>query len=71
MDIYDRVPPQSLEAERAVLGSCLLDKEVLGSVIEMLRPDDFYDAKHRAAFEAMFIMYGLSKPVDIITVQES
>ena len=71
MDIYDRVPPQSLEAERAVLGSCLLDREVLGSVIEMLRPDDFYDAKNRAAFEAMFIMYGLSKPVDIITVKES
>ena len=71
MDIYDRVPPQSLEAERAVLGSCLLDREILGAVIEMLRTDDFYDTKHRAAYDAMLAMYGASKPVDIITLSES
>ena len=50
-NIYNRVPPSSLEAERAVLGACLVDREALNMVMETLVPDDFYDLNHRLAFD--------------------
>ncbi len=71
MNVYDRVPPQSLDAERAVLGSCLLDREALGSVIEVLRTDDFYDTKHQAVYDVMLSMYAASQAVDLITLSEN
>ena len=70
MQIYDRVPPQDLTAERAVLGACLLEHEALGTVIETLRPEDFYDLDHRAVYEAMQAMYSASRPVDLVTIKD-
>ena len=45
----DRVPPYNLEAERSVLGACLLDKDALAVVMESLQTEDFYDPRHRSA----------------------
>ena len=53
MQLYDRVPPQNLGAERAVLGACLLEQEALGIALETLSADDFYDLNHRTAFEVI------------------
>ena len=61
--------PNSPEAERAVLGSCLFSKEALGSVIESLRPDDFYSTDNRKLFEVLVSMYQDDKPADFVTVQ--
>ena len=61
------IPPHSLEAERAVLGACLLSKEALGTAIEILKPDDFFDTKHKAAFDVLVSMYTSDKPADYIT----
>ena len=68
MAVYDRVPPQNLEAERAVLGSCIIDTAVLGIVLERLQPQDFYDLNHRTLFEVMSAMYADNRPVDFITL---
>ena len=65
-----RVPPRNLEAERAVLGACILSKEALGSAIEILTPDDFYDPNNKAAFEVILNMYAGDKPVDALTVSD-
>ncbi|MBQ6972398.1 MAG: replicative DNA helicase [Synergistaceae bacterium] len=65
----DYVPPNSPEAERAVLGSCLLSKDALGSAVEILRPDDFYDPSRRKVFEVISAMYISDKPADFVTVQ--
>ena len=65
-----RIPPRNLDAERAVLGACILSKEALGSVIEILAPDDFYDPNNKAAFEALRSMYADDKPVDALTVSD-
>ncbi len=62
--------PNNPEAERAVLGACIISKEALGSTIEILRPDDFYDPNNRAVFEILSAMYMSDKPVDFVTVQE-
>lgn len=70
MQLYDRIPPQDLEAERAVLGACLLEHDALGTAIEILRADDFYDLNHRSAFETMLDMYATARPVDLVTIKD-
>ncbi len=65
--LFDRVPPHSLEAERAVLGACLLDGDALMDITETLVPDDFYDPKYRVAFEIMADMAREDRPVDSLT----
>ena len=66
---YSFQPPNSPEAERAVLGSCLLSNEALGNAIEILRPDDFYSVENRKVFEIVSEMYLADRPADIVTVQ--
>ena len=39
---FDRIPPQNLEAEMALIGSVLVDKEIMGVIGEIIRPSDFY-----------------------------
>ena len=60
--------PGSPEAERAVLGSCILSQEALSSAIELLKPDDFLDDRNRQLFTVFTDMYSASKPVDYVTV---
>lgn len=69
--LYDRMPPQNLDAERAALGACLLDREALGTVIEALRPDDFYDLNNRTAYEVITAMYAEDKPIDFLTFSDA
>ena len=64
------LPPQSIEAERAVLGACILSKDALGSALEILKPDDFYDPNHKAAYEALMAIYQSDRIVDFITVSD-
>ena len=61
--------PNSPEAERAVLGSCLFSKEALGTAVEILKPEDFYSPDHRKMFEVLSAMYMSDKPADFVTVQ--
>ncbi|MBQ9389160.1 MAG: replicative DNA helicase [Synergistaceae bacterium] len=68
MNSQYRQPPNSIEAERAVLGACILSKEALGTAIELLRPDDFYDVNNRKVFEVLSSMYLSDKPADFVTV---
>ncbi|HAX98674.1 MAG TPA: replicative DNA helicase, partial [Candidatus Atribacteria bacterium] len=46
----ERVPPQSLEAEQATLGSMLLERNALLKALEILRPEDYYYDNHRIIF---------------------
>lgn len=66
----DRVPPQSLEAERAVLGSILLDNETLNNVIEILTPDAFYRPAHRSIYQAILELTDRNEPIDLVTLTE-
>lgn len=51
--MFDRVPPQNLEAEQAVIGAILLQSEALITAMERVRSDDFYSGPHRQIYEAM------------------
>ena len=64
-----RVPPHSLDAERAVLGGILLDNRVLSTASEILDPDDFYGRANGLLFEAMLELGRQGSPVDLITLR--
>ncbi len=68
--VFDRLPPKNLDAERAVIGSCLMDRDVLIQVTEILSPDDFYDLNYRTAFEVLCDMARDDRPVDSLTFLE-
>ena len=57
----------SVEAERAVLGACLLSKDALSIAMEVLKPDDFFINRHRTAFEVLISMYSRDIPADYVT----
>ncbi|MFO0951153.1 MAG: replicative DNA helicase [Isosphaeraceae bacterium] len=66
----DRQPPQKLEAEQGVLGSILLDNDVLHDVISELNVEDFYRDSHQVIYRAIRDMYDLGKGIDAITLSE-
>lgn len=69
-NVASRVPPQSIEAEQAVLGSMLLDKDVIPSITGILKAADFYKGDNRDIFEAILLLYNTGQPVDIITTSD-
>lgn len=72
MDInsINRIPPHNIDAEKSVLGSMLLDKEIIPSIIEILKKDDFYRDDHREIFLAILDLFNKANPIDLITVSE-
>ncbi|MCX7730394.1 MAG: replicative DNA helicase, partial [Candidatus Caldatribacterium sp.] len=64
------MPPHSVEAEQATLGSMLLDREALLKALEILRPEDFYYEAHRVIFESMIELFDEDKVCDLVTLAE-
>lgn len=64
----DRLPPQNLEAETALLGCLMLDKDAIFKVADQIISDDFYDHRHRLIYDAMIQLYGRSVSIDVLTV---
>jgi replicative DNA helicase len=70
-DVYaDRLPPQNIEAEQAVLGAIFLEPSALTVASEILIPEDFYRASHQRIFNAMLKLNDEGKVVDLVTVTE-
>jgi len=65
-----RIPPHNIEAEQAVLGCMLLDSDVIPTITELIRSEDFYRDDHREICEAILDLTEKAGPVDIITVSE-
>ncbi|MGE7186341.1 replicative DNA helicase [Peribacillus sp. NPDC006672] len=66
----DRVPPQNIEAEQAVLGAIFLEPSSLTVTSEVLIPEDFYRSSHQKIFNVMIKLNDEGKAVDLITVTE-
>ncbi|AKF08134.1 replicative DNA helicase [Sandaracinus amylolyticus] len=64
-----RVPPHSLEAERAVLGGVLLENSALNTVTQILSGDDFYSRANGLVFDAMCELFRRGQPVDTVTLR--
>lgn len=65
-----KIPPHDIEAEQAVLGSMLTDKDAVIESLEVLKKDDFYREDNKTIFEAIFNLYNKAEPIDIITVKD-
>ena len=65
-----KIPPHSLEAEQAVLGGMLMDKEALLRVVDAVTPESFYREANQAVFNAIKALFDRGEPVDLVTVTE-
>ena len=65
-----KVPPHSLEAEEALLGSALLSRAAVSRLMEEVRPADFYSPSNQTVYEAMKGLFDTGKPIDTVTVSE-
>lgn len=70
MAIDQKLPPQALDAEMAVLGSMLIEKDAVDRAFEILEPEHFYKAAHKQIFVAMKNLSTKGQAIDLITVTE-
>lgn len=64
-----KIPPNDIEAEQAVLGSMLTDKDAVISAVEILKVEDFYREDNKAIYGAILNLYNRAEPIDIITLK--
>lgn len=64
----DKLPPQSIEAEKSVLGCLLLDKDAIIRVVDFLKEDDFYKGAHKEIYLACLELFQKGEPIDILSV---
>jgi replicative DNA helicase len=68
--ITERGLPQSLDAERSVLGAIILENEAIYQILDVLKAEDFYAENHRLLYERLTEMISSSRAVDLVTLRE-
>src|SRR3982751_5230889 len=68
--LLERPLPNSAEAERAILGSVVLDNGLISQAIELLRPEDFYVPSHRRIFLSMIALFERGAEINPILIGE-
>jgi replicative DNA helicase len=66
----DRLPPQSIESEQAVLGALLVNPDTVPTVIEIIRPDQFYKQAHKYIYQGILDLFNNNEPIDVVTLSE-
>ena len=67
---YGKVPPQAIDLEEAVLGAIMLEKDAVIIVLDILKPESFYNEAHQKIYHAVVDLSTNEKPIDILTVTE-
>lgn len=68
--LLEKIPPHNLEAEQAVLGSMMIDREAIYTVLESLTPEDFYKEAHQLIYRTIQSLEEKGEPVDMIMLTE-
>lgn len=68
--VFDRLPPQDLDAEMATLGGMLLSKDAIADVVDVLRGPEFYKPAHESIFDAIVEVYNRDEPADALIVAD-
>lgn len=63
-----RVPPQNIEAEKALLGSIMLKPEIIHEIADILTTECFYSEKHKIIFGIMLDLLSKGDPIDLLSV---
>lgn len=66
----ERLPPQSLDAEQAVLGSLMVSSDGITRVVDLIEPESFYRKAHQVIYSAMVDLYEKNEPIDIVTLSQ-
>ena len=67
---FDRLPPHSIEAEMCLLGSMMLEKEIVGQAVQLVDRDAFYQADHQIIFDVLLKLYEMNRPIDAVILFE-
>jgi replicative DNA helicase len=70
-NIIEKIPPQALDVEMAVLGAMLIEKEAILKVVDIINVNDFYKEIHKQIFLVVYDLYVENQPIDIFTVSEA
>lgn len=70
LSILGRIPPQNIEAEQAVLGAMLVDREVISNITEILKADDFFREDHREIYRCLLNLFDRGIPIEVTSVAE-
>ena len=63
-----KIPPQNLEAEKALLGSILIRCEVMHDIVDTIKDESFYTTPHRIIWNTLLELHGKSTPIDLLSV---
>src|SRR5207248_891429 len=67
---FDRLPPSAVEAEMCLLASMMLDKDMIGQVVQIVDREAFYQADHQIIFDIVVKLYEQNRPIDGVIVRE-
>src|SRR5437762_11841086 len=67
---FDRLPPSAIEAEMCLIASMMLDKEMIGNVVQIVDRDAFYQADHQILFDILVKLYEQNRAIDAVIVRE-
>jgi replicative DNA helicase len=68
--MFGKLPPQARDLEEAVLGALMIDKHSIGDVVDILKPESFYDERNVKIYRAILKLFESTEPIDILTVTE-
>jgi replicative DNA helicase len=71
VDLIDKTPPQAVEAEMAVLGAMLIEREAQAKGLDLLDERDFYKPAHQHIFRSMAHLFAEGAAIDVVTVGEN
>src|SRR3954468_6492098 len=67
---FDKLPPHSIQAEMCLLASMMLDKEMVGNVVQIVDREAFFQADHQIIFDVLVKLYEHNRPIDAVIVRE-
>src|SRR6059058_2277350 len=67
---FDRLPPPSIESEMCLLASMLLDKEMVGQIVQLIDREAFFQADHQIIYDLIVKLYEQNRPIDALIVRE-
>jgi len=63
---FDRLPPSSIDAEMCMLASMMLDKDMIGTIVQIVVGEEMYQADHQIIFECLVKLYEQNRPIDAV-----
>ena len=69
-DQFSKLPPHSIDAEMCLLASMMLDKDIIGTAVQIVTRDAFYQPDHQILFDVLLKLYEINRPIDAVIVRE-